>query len=387
MNLTKKQRFEFIPKITEKIIEMGKTNGFFFIEEYIKDKDSIEDLLYTDDDFGNSYHIHFSYENILNLIKNLDNTIMYDMYQYLFPEEAKKEFLEYKADLNIYKENKIMNTKIPDFWDKNCLRVFISHSVKNYDIAKKLKDHLKRYNLSCFVAHKDIEPAKQWQQEIKKALNSMEIMFCLITENSCKSLWVNQEIGFALARNIPIIPIKLGNYDPKGFISEIQAMSLDVKKLESNTSDIIRLITKEFSQYSSVKKHFLNQFLKAKGSDFNWARQVLMNIIHFKFNDQEIEEIVTAIKDPENNNQLTVLLSFSSKYDRISEEHLKQLQNNKCRYYAELLNDKILSQHTQNRYSIQKINGESHFEIIDSQTLIAKKQKTNKKQKYDDLPF
>ena len=45
MNLTKRQRFEIIPKLKGKIIEMGETDGFFFLEEYIRDKDSLYGML------------------------------------------------------------------------------------------------------------------------------------------------------------------------------------------------------------------------------------------------------------------------------------------------------------------------------------------------------
>ena len=62
-----------------------------------------------------------------------------------------------------------MKPEIPDFWDKDRLRIFISHSDKNYDIAKTLKDHLINSGMSSFVAHKDIKPKKQWPKEIRKA--------------------------------------------------------------------------------------------------------------------------------------------------------------------------------------------------------------------------
>ncbi len=320
-------------------------------------------------------------EAISNKIKQDLNQIMPESDEYI--KEVK---FDLKNEVNTYLKGKIMNTEVPDFWDKDCLRIFISHSAQNYSLAKKLKKHLTDSGISCFLAHKDIVPTKKWRGEIIKALKSMEMMLCLVTKDSCKSWWVNQEIGFALGRkereeDLPIIPIKLDEHDPKGFISEIQAQSLDINNIESSAKYVIKLIIKRFSQYPPVKKHFLNQFLKAKDGSFLRAKEKFMDIINLEFNDQEIEKIVTTIESQVKGiNQLIILLR-----DPIILEHLKQLQNNQYKYYAELLDDKVLSQHTQKRYSISKSNDRpTTFDIINNQQKIVRNQKISDKQKFEE---
>ena len=282
-----------------------------------------------------------------------------------FIEDVKFE-LKDEIDVQTYSKRKTVNPEeLLKLWDRDCLRVFISHSAKNYNIAKKIKDCLIDFGMSCFVAHKDIEPKKKWKEEIKKALNSMEVMLLLVTEDSCKSPWVNQEIGFALSENISIIPIKLEQYDPKGFVSDIQAMSANKEDIIQGQHDIIEelfgYIRNDLPQHPAWKKKMLNKFLKAKDTGWADAFKTFMDIIDFKFNDQEIEKIVETIQGPaKNDNQLKILL-----YNKISKANLKILPTNKYTYYAELLRDKILSQHTKNRYSI--IEGQNNgFEIIDN---------------------
>ena len=76
--------------------------------------------------------------------------------------------------------------------------------------------------------------------------------------------------------------------------------------------------------------------------------------------------------------------------DRIGSDHLSLLLENerdRYKYYAELLNDKILSQHTQNRYSITQPNDQTHCEIIDNQAISPKSHKEIKKQDFEDIPF
>ena len=292
-------------------------------------------------------------------------------------------------DVNDYLKTKIKSVEIPDFWDKDCLRVFISHSVKNYNVAKKLKDEFIKSSLSCFVAHKDIKPTTQWQKEIKKALNSMELMVALITEDFNESYWTHQEVGFALGRDIPIIPIKLDQSDPKGFISEIQAINLtetDIVPHYQSFLNLLNLIQEKFPKHPFIKKKLLSAFLSAKDGSFAWAKEKFMEIISLDFNDKEIEEIVKTIKGPASKryNQLTILLAPFPPAATITPEHLKQLpeeEKDKYKYYSELLEDKVLSQHTQKRYFIKDC------EIIDNQAIPPKTQKVIKEQEFEDFSF
>ncbi len=109
---------------------------------------------------------------------------------------------------------------------------------------------LSKYNISCFVAHEDIEPNEEWLKCIEDALMSMDIMLALVTENFDKSKWTCQEIGFALGRSIPIISIKNG-MDPFGFFGKKQAISGNGKMAKDIAKEIIDIIKEipEFSEY------------------------------------------------------------------------------------------------------------------------------------------
>lgn len=110
-------------------------------------------------------------------------------------------------------------------WKPNCIRLFISHRDKYKSQANRLAELLSNYGVSCFVAHDSIEPMEQWQKTILKGLETMELMLAFVTDDFHESYWTNQEIGYALARNIPIIALKLQKKDPAGFIADKQAES------------------------------------------------------------------------------------------------------------------------------------------------------------------
>jgi TIR domain-containing protein len=90
--------------------------------------------------------------------------------------------------------------------------------------ANKLKTQLRIYGVSAFVAHTSIRATLQWQNEIERALYSMDALAALMTEEFHASHWTDQEVGFALGRHVPVIPVRLGR-NPYGFLARIQALS------------------------------------------------------------------------------------------------------------------------------------------------------------------
>ena len=89
-------------------------------------------------------------------------------------------------------------------WRPHNLRLFISHRDTEKVQVQDLASHLEVNGVSSFVAHQTIEPDEDWQKEIRAALQSMDAMLVFITNNLFESIWVNREIGYALARSVPI---------------------------------------------------------------------------------------------------------------------------------------------------------------------------------------
>jgi len=130
----------------------------------------------------------------------------------------------------------------PKNWSEtSSVKAFISHTAKDKAIAKRLRDVFKSHNVDCFVAHEDIKPSEEWQEEIRKALNTMDFFISIHTEGFSERIWCQQEVGFAVARGVKVIPIKFGE-DPEGFIGKYQALIRGEKKAEDVASDILSIL-------------------------------------------------------------------------------------------------------------------------------------------------
>jgi hypothetical protein len=116
-----------------------------------------------------------------------------------------------------------VNPDTVDFWKPGFARVFVSHRDAHKATARELGEALEEYGFSFFIAHDTIKPRTEWRQEIMKGLQTMEVMLAFVTDDFAGSLWCQQEVGFALGKAVPIISFKVGDADPPGFISHVQA--------------------------------------------------------------------------------------------------------------------------------------------------------------------
>jgi hypothetical protein len=119
----------------------------------------------------------------------------------------------------------------PPFWRKNMLKLFVTHLAAHRDFAAKLQEHLLTYGISCFVAHNDIEPTTEWENEIQTALTTCDALVALLHPKFHASKWTDQETGFAMGRGVPVFCVRFGE-DPYGFLGRFQAFNGNSKPAE-----------------------------------------------------------------------------------------------------------------------------------------------------------
>ena len=185
-------------------------------------------------------------------------------------------------------------------WGSEPIRLFISHrdSVKTevHELASNLRD----YGVSAFVAHDAIEPDEDWQKEIEIALQSMEAMLAYISDDFFGSVWTNQEIGYALARQVPVISIKFGQIDPAGFIRHKQAIRGDFRSAKTNAKNVHRTLQKKIPELPRYRAWVIDEFVNA--GSFNTASAAFKRLR--KITDIQQDELLQLVDAFNSNNQL-----------------------------------------------------------------------------------
>jgi len=119
--------------------------------------------------------------------------------------------------------------------------VFLSHLASRKVFVGELKSKLASLGIDSFVAHEDIEPTKEWQAEIESALARMDGLVALLAPGFKDSSWCDQEVGFALAKRVPIVSVRLG-LDPYGFIGKYQAIQGAGKNVDQIANDLYEVL-------------------------------------------------------------------------------------------------------------------------------------------------
>jgi predicted nucleic acid-binding Zn-ribbon protein len=130
------------------------------------------------------------------------------------------------------------------FWTPGYFRLFLSHISDHKMGAIQLQKIMGNYAISVFVAHADIEPTKEWQDEIELALSSMDALAALLTPGFKESKWCDQEVGVAIGRKVPVLPIRAG-INPYGFIGKYQGIAANKKKMETLCNEVFNVLLKK----------------------------------------------------------------------------------------------------------------------------------------------
>jgi hypothetical protein len=117
-------------------------------------------------------------------------------------------------------------------------RVFISYAHADIDLVLRIVGILESLGLQP-LWDKNIRPGTPFTDAIKGLIARSHVFIPLITENSQSRPWIHQEAGYAIALNIPVVPIAIGDL-PSEMIASLQAISVspDLKDLPARLHEI-----------------------------------------------------------------------------------------------------------------------------------------------------
>lgn len=86
-------------------------------------------------------------------------------------------------------------------------RVFISHSTSDQGLVTDLANLLTKFGVEVFVAERYLAPGEPLDRQVFTQIDRSDCIAVLLTQNGLRSNWVQQEVGFALGKNKPVIPV------------------------------------------------------------------------------------------------------------------------------------------------------------------------------------
>jgi hypothetical protein len=189
---------------------------------------------------------------------------------------------------------------VPSFWESGFFRLFITHLSSHKVEAHRLKELLAAYQVAAFVAHDDIEPTREWQSEIERALRTLDALAALVVPEFVMSRWCDQEVGIAIGRGKLVVPLRLGA-DPHGFLGKYQG--LQIAGVDPGT--VVERIVDVLIQNPLSAPRMADALVERLATSNTWAdAKKNMSLVEKlpRLNAPQVARLVTSIEE---NNQVS----------------------------------------------------------------------------------
>ncbi|MEW6386504.1 MAG: toll/interleukin-1 receptor domain-containing protein [Thermodesulfobacteriota bacterium] len=105
-------------------------------------------------------------------------------------------------------------------------RVFISYSHQDRELAQKVVEALEANDFAV-LWDKNLPYGMGFTEQIKNFIAHAHVFMPIISEESSERVWVHQEIGYAMAMNVPVLPVcKSKEQVPEGMLQHLHAIVL-----------------------------------------------------------------------------------------------------------------------------------------------------------------
>lgn len=114
--------------------------------------------------------------------------------------------------------------------------IFISYASEDEDLASFIHSHLQTERIQTFLAKVSLEPGERWGPKVLLALKRSKYVVFLASHSACRSAFVQQELGVAIAVNKQVIPIvwNIGPEELPGWTAGYQCIDLRGKTQAEN---------------------------------------------------------------------------------------------------------------------------------------------------------
>lgn len=183
----------------------------------------------------------------------------------------------------------------PAFWQNGYFRLFVSHVSDHGVIANELKESLAQFQIAAFVAHTDIQPTTEWQNEIESALRTMDALTAMLTPEFLNSCWCDQEVGYALGRNRFVLALRIGA-DPHGFMAKIQGLSVNGLGADEMAERIFNVLISHESTTQRMTESLVERLVKSRS--FESSKRTIQLVEKAKhLNNDQVARLLGAISE------------------------------------------------------------------------------------------
>ena len=157
---------------------------------------------------------------------------------------------------------------------------FISSGGKDREIAFRLVARLEADGLSCWIAPRNIDVGRPFQDELVRGIEHSDALVVLCSSTSLKSAHVNREVERADSKQKRILPIFIEDVEPTGplsyYFGSLQRLLVAERTVEGYAKDVAELLHGKGAPREARSEGITADSLVALGRSICWdVREVL----------------------------------------------------------------------------------------------------------------
>lgn len=174
------------------------------------------------------------------------------------------------------------------------IEVFLSHADEDKIVARRIANALEKYQVKTFVAHDDIDAGDDWETTLIDKIKECDLFMALLSKNFHNAHYTDHEVGIARGFNRPIIPIRIDNTSPYGFMLKFQAKKISADVIgEAEITDLVHSMSTVTEKGRNIIDNLIKEFSNV--GTYDEANDISVTLFTYtKFSKEQINDIAEA---------------------------------------------------------------------------------------------
>ena len=130
-------------------------------------------------------------------------------------------------------------------------QVYVSHAPGDLSLVQDLFSTVKNFPIGVHIALEELESVRDRTRLEGRVANS-DVVVAILTEDMAETTWIDQEIGYAVAKGIPVVPLCEEGVSHRGYVSDVESVTLDRSNLTVTIFNLLSRLRSELAPLGAL---------------------------------------------------------------------------------------------------------------------------------------
>ncbi|WP_254764094.1 toll/interleukin-1 receptor domain-containing protein [Natrinema marinum] len=130
-------------------------------------------------------------------------------------------------------------------------QVYVSHAPNDLSLVQDLFSTVKNFPFGVHIALEEVESGRS-RKRLEGRLANSDVVVAVLTKSAVENTWINQEIGYAVAKGIPVLPLRDEGITHRGFVSDVEGVTIDRSNLSFTIFNLLCRLRSELAPLGAL---------------------------------------------------------------------------------------------------------------------------------------